>query len=488
VLFNSTTFLQFFAAFLLLYWVVRRHLVARNVLVVAASYLFYGWWDWRFLGLLVFSSLTDFAVGLALGRTESPVKRRRWLWFSLGINLGVLGAFKYFGFFLDSLHALLAGFGVESPSWSWNIILPVGISFYTFQTLGYTLDVYRRQLEPTRDWLAFLAYVSFFPQLVAGPIERAAHLLPQFQQTRTITRGDLREGLWLVLWGMFKKVVVADSLAPLVELAFDRGVDSGPVVLLGTLAFAGQIYGDFSGYSDIARGLARLLGFDLMLNFNLPYLATSLREFWRRWHISLSTWLRDYLYLPLGGSRSGGARTALNLLVTMLLGGLWHGAAWNFVCWGALHGAGLVAERWLGEAPPRGRRREEVDASEVCTVPPPHVGGYGVGRRFAGWLLTMVVVLYGWLLFRGGDLAKLSGLHAALVNWAVPVWFGTFSLQVLLWLLPLGLMQLWQARANDLLAPLKLPFAGRAALQGVLLAAIILCWRREAPAFIYFQF
>jgi D-alanyl-lipoteichoic acid acyltransferase DltB (MBOAT superfamily) len=462
MLFHSNEFLLFLGAFLLFYWRVRGNLHARNVLVVAASYLFYGWWDWRFLGLLLFSSGVDFWVGLAMARSPDGPPRRRWLKLSLATNLGVLGFFKYFNFFLESFHGVLRAAGVEHPSWTWNIILPVGISFYTFQTLSYTLDVYYRRIEPTRDLIAFLAFVSFFPQLVAGPIERASHLLPQFQTPRLITPDDLKEGVWLILWGLFKKVVVADNLARHAELAFDHSIVSGPVVLLGTLAFAGQIYGDFSGYSDIARGLGRVLGFDLRLNFNLPYVASNVREFWRRWHISLSTWLRDYLYVPLGGNRRGESRTRINLLLTMILGGLWHGASWNFAFWGAWHGVALVIHRaW----------------SERVRLP-----------AAMGWVLTLTVVGYGWLLFRAGSMTNVARLHHALIHWSAPPWITDFTLGIAAWWLPLALVQFWQWHSRDLLAPLRCPRWILLFIEGALVMAIASYWQREAAPFIYFQF
>ena len=356
MLFNSGIFLQFFAAFLLLYHLCRERLNARNALIVAASYFFYGWWDARFVTLLFLTSLVDYVAGRRVEDASTQGGRRLWLAVSVAANLGVLGFFKYCNFFAASFATLLGALGLRADPWTLNLILPVGISFYTFQSMSYTLDVYRRQIPATRDLLGFLAYVSFFPQLVAGPIERARHLLPQFATERVITATHLREGLWLILWGFFKKVVVADNLAPLVEMVYGGPIASGPAIALGTLAFAFQIYGDFSGYSDIARGLARVLGFDLMVNFNHPYLAGSPREFWRRWHISLSTWLRDYLYISLGGNRRGPWRTRLNLMLTMLLGGLWHGAAWHFVWWGAWHGLGLVLTRGRGRARSSGRR------------------------------------------------------------------------------------------------------------------------------------
>jgi len=335
MLFNSTVFLQFFAAFLLLYFLCRNSLVARNVLIVAGSWLFYGWWDYRFLGLLIFSGCFDFVAGLLVVRAGEGRARKAMLGLSVAINLTLLGFFKYYDFFAGSLAALLARLHMEIDVHTLGIVLPVGISFYTFQSLSYVIDVYRGQMQPTRNLLHYLAYVSFFPQLVAGPIQRGHHLLPQLARTLAINRAMLEAGVWLILWGLFKKVAMADNLAPMVEMVFGDPSAAAPAVLSGTLAFAFQIYGDFSGYSDVARGLAKILGFELQDNFNLPFFASDLRDFWRRWHISLSSWLRDYLYISLGGNRQGAGRTSINLLLTMLLGGLWHGAAWNFVLWGA---------------------------------------------------------------------------------------------------------------------------------------------------------
>jgi D-alanyl-lipoteichoic acid acyltransferase DltB (MBOAT superfamily) len=463
MLFNSTDFLVFFAAFALLYALVRGNLVHRNRLIVAASWLFYGWWDWRFLGLLILSSLVDFKVGAAMGQARTPALRRRWLYLSLGFNLGMLGFFKYFGFFLDSFHELLGKLGVAQPSWTWAVVLPVGISFYTFQTLSYTLDVYAKRIEPSRDLTAFLAFVAFFPQLVAGPIERASHLLPQFLEPRIIRRLDLEEGLLLVLWGLFKKVVFADQLAPFAELAFDRAPTSGPMILIGLLAFSGQIYGDFSGYSDVARGLARMLGFDLMRNFDRPYFATDIRDFWRRWHISLSTWLRDYLYIPLGGNRSGEVRTCLNLFLTMLIGGFWHGAAWNFVLWGAWHGLLLTGHRLWN----RLNLRMPV---------------------WIAWPLTLTAVGYGWLLFRAGSFSQVATIHRALLNPSLPP--GGLHLLVAVlasWLPVLALEGMQGRRSDPFRTGISRGWAGWLAW-GALVVVIAAFWKREATPFIYFQF
>lgn len=468
MLFNSGIFLQFFAAFLLLYWLARGSIPARNVLIVIASYVFYGWWDWRFLGLLVFSSVFDYLVGLGLERVATQRRRKALLVASMASNLTILGFFKYYDFFVDSLVQLLSDLHLPLQLRTLHIILPIGISFYTFQSMSYVIDVYRGEIRASRNLVHFLAFVSFFPQLVAGPIERASHLLPQFGSTRRITRDMLEEGLWLILWGLFKKVVVADHLAPLADMVFEGSSFSAVTVVLGTLAFGLQIFCDFSGYSDIARGTARVLGFDIMFNFRLPYAATSLREFWQRWHISLSTWLRDYLYISLGGNRRSIARTYLNLMITMLLGGLWHGAAWHFVLWGAWHGAGLVATRAAGN----------------MTRP---LVQLRFGRALA-WLATMLFVFYGWLLFRAGSFAQIVAMTQALGNLSAPAWIGSYLINLVVFATPLVLMQLWQVRSGNLLPVLAQPRWVRGSLEGLLLLGILVFWGKDNAPFIYFQF
>ena len=347
MLFNSIVFLAFMAVVLLLYPRLRHR--AQNYFLLVASYTFYGYWDWRFLTLLAISTITDFVVGQKLHATDDPRVRKRLLAVSVCVNLGLLGFFKYFNFFVDSMGTVIEGFGMEPHMPLLRVLLPVGISFYTFQTLSYTIDVYRRRLEPTDDLLDFAVFVSFFPQLVAGPIERARNLLPQVATPRVVTRRDVETGVNLILIGFFKKIFVADTLAPYVNQVFDDpGAWTSGQLLTGVYAFCFQIYGDFSGYSDIARGVARLLGFELMENFHAPYLSRSPAEYWKRWHVSLSTWLGDYLYIPLGGNRKGTARTYFNLMVTMLLGGLWHGASWTFVAWGLWNGLYLAAYRLTG--------------------------------------------------------------------------------------------------------------------------------------------
>ncbi len=354
MLFNSVEFLCFLPAVFLLYWfALKDNLKGQNVLVLIASYVFYGAWDPRFLALIILSSVIDFLLGQAIFDTENKRRRKLYLFISLFVNLGLLGFFKYYGFFVDSFVELLNTIGFQAHKSTLNIILPVGISFYTFQTLSYTIDIYRKRLEPTRDLIAFSTFVAFFPQLVAGPIERASNLLPQFLKKRTFNEEYAVSGLRIMLWGFFKKVVIADRLAEYVDIVYSSpGEFQGISLIIATFFFALQIYCDFSGYSDIAIGTARLMGFDLMTNFRTPYFATSLREFWQRWHISLSTWFRDYVYIPLGGNRVGEARKIFNLMVTFLVSGLWHGANWTFVIWGGIHGLILSLETVFRKSKP----------------------------------------------------------------------------------------------------------------------------------------
>jgi D-alanyl-lipoteichoic acid acyltransferase DltB (MBOAT superfamily) len=402
MLFNSYAFLVFLAVVLPLYYVLAHRWQNRMLLV--ASYIFYAAWDWRFLGLLFIQTVVDYFAALGMGQDPPPARRRLYLLASLGVNLGILGFFKYFNFFIDSFGLLLRGFGGTPPSLALHILLPAGISFYTFQTMAYTIDVYRRREPVTRDFLTFALYVSYFPHLVAGPIMRAGHLIPQLAKPRTVTREMLTTGVQLILMGYLKKVGIADPIAGYVEKAFaDPGSFSAPALLLSLYLFAIQIYCDFSGYTDIARGVSRLFGIELTLNFLQPYFARNITEFWHRWHISLSTWLRDYLYIPLGGNRHGAWRTYCNLMITMLLGGLWHGASWTFVAWGGLHGLYLAVHKFLAggrkvglESPPRGLR-------EWLTFLPAAIA-------------TFHLVCLTWIFFRAPDFGTawtyLTGLFA----------------------------------------------------------------------------
>lgn len=346
MIFNSVDFAIFLPVVLILYWfVTNRNLKLQNLLIVASSYFFYGWWDWRFLSLIFFSTVVDYLIGVGLLKTEDTTKRKLLLWTSISVNLGLLGFFKYCNFFIDSFVTAFSFFGNEITGNSLNIILPVGISFYTFQTLSYSIDVYKRKLEPTKDFIVFAAFVSFFPQLVAGPIERASNLLPQFLVNRTYNYAAFSQGIKLMIWGFFLKEVVADRAAIYVDAIYNNVEHHhGLSFMLATFLFSFQIYGDFAGYSLIAIGTAKLFGYDLMTNFRRPYFAATVGEFWKRWHISLSTWFRDYLYIPLGGNRTTKPRWLINLFITFLISGLWHGANWTFVAWGALNGIYLIAE------------------------------------------------------------------------------------------------------------------------------------------------
>jgi len=338
MLFNSIEYFFFLPLFFFIYWIFQRKLGLQNLIILAGSYYFYGCWDQRFLILIFLSSLVDYSVGLAIYKSSTSLKKRFFLSVSLIFNLGLLFVFKYYNFFISEFEALVENLGYELVHQSISIILPVGISFYTFQTLSYSLDIYNDKIKPSKNILAFFAFVSFFPQLVAGPIERASNLLPQFLFSRKFDRNKASMGLRQVLWGLFKKVAIADSCSIYVDIIFENYTDLGwPILLLGTLLFSFQIYCDFSGYSDIAIGTAKLLGFNLMQNFSAPYFSRSIAEFWRKWHISLSTWFRDYLYFPLGGSKVGSILQSRNIVIVFLVSGLWHGANWTYVIWGAIH-------------------------------------------------------------------------------------------------------------------------------------------------------
>jgi len=344
MLFNSVEFVVFLPVVFLLYWFVANrnlpngNINNQNLLLLFASYFFYGWWDWRFLSLIVFSTCIDYFLGLQLGRLSHNRQRKLLLWCSLLVNIGLLGIFKYYNFFAENFVEAFSLLGTTFDPARLEVILPIGISFYTFQTLSYSIDVYRRKLEPTKDFIAFAAFVSFFPQLVAGPIERATNLLPQFTNKRIFEYDKAVDGMRQILWGLFKKVVIADNCAEYANLIFNNSSEyGGSTLLLGAIFFTFQIYGDFSGYSDIAIGTARLFGFNLMQNFAFPYFSRDIAEFWRRWHISLSTWFRDYLYIPLGGSRGGTLSKVRNTFIIFIVSGFWHGANWTFIVWGLLN-------------------------------------------------------------------------------------------------------------------------------------------------------
>ena len=389
MLFNSIDFAIFLPIVFFFYWfVTNKNLKLQNLLIVAASYLFYGWWDWRFLSLIIFSSIVDYFVGIALSKEQKQFKRKVFLLLSICVNLGFLGFFKYFNFFAESFTEAFTLFGKEFESTRLNIVLPVGISFYTFQTLSYSIDVYKGKLKPTHDFISFFAFVSFFPQLVAGPIERAKSLLPQFYSKRTFDYSKAADGVRQALWGLFKKIVIADNCAYFVNDIFSNYQEYGSItLLLGVLYFSFQIYCDFSGYSDIAIGTSRLFGFNLMQNFAFPYFSRDIAEFWRRWHISLSTWFRDYLYIPLGGSRGGTWMKVRNTFVIFIVSGLWHGANWTFVFWGFLNALYFLPLLLMK----KNRINTDIIA-EGKSVP-------GLIELFKV-LVTFTLTMFAWILFR----------------------------------------------------------------------------------------
>ena len=554
MLFNSIEFPIFFLIVFALYGFFRKRYRAQNVLILTASYVFYGWWDVRFLFLIALSTAVDFLCGLMItpgqvtarsrakvsayllasgvgflcidwsgvdfrltglprmleggslfasgavwyfvgtivaillgnlliplcSRLSESARRRSAVWVSVLVNLGILGTFKYFDFFAGNLATLIEGVTGQSPGeFTLGFILPVGISFYTFQTMSYTIDVYRGKLASTDRFTDFAAYVAFFPQLVAGPIERAGKLLPQFQKARPgLDLESLRSSVWLIVWGLFKKVVVADNMAVIVNATFGPFDDpqgafavpqDGLTLLVGVYAFAFQIYGDFSGYTDIARGVSRLLGFNLMLNFRLPYFATSPSDFWRRWHISLSTWLRDYLYIPLGGNRSGGWGTYRNLTIVMLLGGLWHGSAWTFVLWGAYHGALLCFYRALGI------RTEDASIS--------------FGRKLLLGIVMFHLTCIGWLLFRASNIETVQVFLVGIFTSpfaSEQTWLDLSALFFFGWFLVL--FQIGQAVTGELDLMKRLNWFVRLNVWIYIIMSLLTFSQSEGQEFIYFAF
>lgn len=479
MLFTTLTFLLFLPIVFAAYWLTPSQR-GRNAVLVAASYFFYGWWDARFAVLMAAASFVDFLAALAIDRTDDPRRRRLFLTGSCVFSLGLLGYFKYAGFFAENATALANALGIRLTPVELNVVLPVGISFYTFQTLSYVIDVYRRKLPATHSLVDYMAYVSFFPQLVAGPIERAGHLLPQFTSLRSFDEQAAREGLRLMAWGFLKKLMIADTLGVLADAAYGNvGAADGPTLAFATLCFAFQIYCDFSAYSDIASGCARLFGIELMRNFAYPYFSRSISEFWRRWHISLSTWFGDYVYVPLGGNRHGRLRRARNVMTTFVLSGIWHGASWNFVVWGTLHGlAVLPAALW-----PRGTR---VTAGDIP-------GGDRLSLRGAlGMAATFFFVCVTWVFFRASTLHDAMAVLGRIAHgpWTVGAWSAAFAeLGHVPYLLALfvSVEWIWRRHRHPLqwtLLPRPVRWLAYSGLVWVTL------WqaRTAAGAFIYFQF
>jgi len=473
VLFNSWVFVGFFALVYTAYLLLQGRLRAQNLLLLVAGWTFYGYWDWRFLSLLIFSTCLDYALAFGIERTDRDMVRKRLLAVSLVSSLTILGFFKYFNFFTESAIALLRTVGFEPSFVTLKIILPLGISFYTFQTMSYTVDVYRRKLRATRNFVNFAVFVCFFPHLVAGPIQRAVGLLPQVEAPRRISLSQVNAALGLLLWGYVKKVAIADNVAPLADRIFDHYTQyQGFDVVLGIVAFTIQIYCDFSGYSDIARGLAKLLGFELMVNFHFPYLALTPSDFWGRWHIALSTWLREYLYIPLGGNRRGRVKTYRNLLVTMLLGGLWHGAAWNYVLWGGFHGLLLIGYRVAGVV--------RDDASNASIESP-------WWSRVVQRIVMLTFVMVGWVMFRSRSFEQIVYMLTH-VGWQRSVVSEELAASLVFFAGVLVIVELWQFMVDDPLIITKLQAVPRACTYALMLVWLTLVGARHAAEFIYFQF
>jgi len=479
MLFNSFKFGIFFIIVFVLYLSLRHlHHKWQNRMLLIASYVFYGSWDWRFLGLIIISTLLDYFCGLKIKSSNDLKNKRLFLIFSIVGNLSILGFFKYYNFFALSLSRLFIKFGISFQPNFLNIILPVGISFYTFQTMSYTIDIYYNKLEPTRKFLDFALFVSFFPQLVAGPIERAKHLLPQILNPRKLNLTKFYEGCYLIFWGLFLKIFIADNLAKIVDPVFgSAGPYNGVKVLLATYAFAFQIFCDFAGYSNIARGLGKCMGFDIMVNFNLPYFSKNPREFWQRWHISLSTWLRDYLYIPLGGNRRGTVLTYRNLFIVMLLGGLWHGAAWTFIIWGIYHGLLLIIHRLLRPL--------------LKKIPIPK--GIFTSKL---WLYLRIffffqLVCIGWIIFRAVSITQLTEMVYGLLfnfNFASILDLTDSLVKMAFFIGILLVVQFFQYWKNDLAVVLKSRVYIKVIFYFIIFYSVIFFGVTGEKEFIYFQF
>lgn len=487
MLFNSFEFAIFLPLVFLVYWfVLQKHLKAQNLFIVTVSYLFYGWWDWRFLLLIALTTTCSYASGILIQRANNKqlavkhIDSRNWTKYiaasNIILNLAILCLFKYFNFFSENFAKLFDVFGYELDWVTLDILLPVGISFYTFQALSYTIDVYKKKIEPTHDVVSFFAYVSFFPQLVAGPIERATNLLPQFYKSRTFDYAKAVDGMRQILWGLFKKIVVADNCATAVNDIFNSYQDqSGSTLLLGGVLFAFQIYGDFSGYSDIAIGTARLLGIDLMRNFNFPYFSRDIAEFWRRWHISLNTWFRDYIYIPLGGSRRGTRIAIRNTFIIFIVSGFWHGANWTFITWGAFHAMLFLPLMLLKQ------NRKYTD-----TVAQNH--WYPSLREALGMLFTFFLVVIGWIIFRADNITQAVDYLGCMFSaslFSMPL---LASKKTLLFIILLVIVE-WLGRRNQH-ALEQLPFKRRIIrwMFYFIIVLIIMLFAGQQGAFIYFQF
>ncbi len=485
MLFNSIEFAIFLPVVFLLYWFVfdyalkhsRYQLTLQNAFIVLASYVFYGWWDWRFLLLIALTSFCSWGSGLLIGKAETKKKAKAWMWANIVLNIGILAMFKYYDFFVSEFAQL---FNISTDGLLLKVILPVGISFYTFQALSYSIDVYRGKMEPTKDIVAFFAFISFFPQLVAGPIERATNLLPQFQRKREFDYDTAVDGMRQILWGLFKKIVVADNCAVYVDQVFSTYTEqSGSTLLLAAIFFTFQIYGDFSGYSDIAIGTAKLFGIKLIRNFNVPYFSRDIAEFWRRWHISLTTWFRDYVYIPLGGSRVSKAKIIRNTFVIFLVSGFWHGANWTFIAWGAYHALLFLPLILLGK-----NRKYTNTVAEGRILP--------TLKETGQMILTFFLAVIGWIIFRAESIGQAWEYVCGICDkslFSVP-WLMNqhYYLPVLISIIILVITE-WLQRGKENALDLSLikPHCIKYAIYYIIL--VVLFWfGGHAETFIYFQF
>jgi alginate O-acetyltransferase complex protein AlgI len=477
MLFDSPIYFIFLIVVVLAYWRLSHR--EQNVFLLFASYLFYGWWDWRFLALMIGSTTVDFLIAQKIAETRQDLNRKRWLIFSLVLNFAILGVFKYFNFFVDSFSVSLDTLGFHHiPLPLIRIILPPGISFYTFQEVAYIVDVYEGRLEPAKSFVDYGLFISLFPHLIAGPIQRPSHLLPQVQKGRTFEADRFFDGMLLIFSGLFRKCVVADNCALLANAAFG-GQLGGPnlwVIVIGTYAFAWQVYGDFSGYSDIARGSAQLLGFHFMINFRQPFLSQNLQEFWRRWHISLSSWLRDYLFIPLGGSRGGTWKTVRNLLTTMLLAGLWHGANWTFVVFGAIHGVILSIEHLFSVA-----KKKPSDAARL---------GHSTGLPtvWAQRILTFNILSFSLVFFRSSSLSSAVQFLGGLSHFAWQSEYVSAFVMLCMLSLPLFFADLLLEASNNEYPFAEAPYAVRSGMAVIALVILAFLSGTTFTTFVYFQF
>lgn len=486
MLFNSIIFAIFLPIVFLLYWVIgyasiseSRKLITQNAFVIVASYIFYGWWDWRFLILIAFTSFCSWGSGLLIERALTQLKAKWWMISNIVLNIGILAIFKYYNFFVQEFCEL---FHLSTDGLLIKIILPVGISFYTFQALSYSIDIYRKKLKATNDIIAFFAFISFFPQLVAGPIERATNLLPQFQRNRTFDSSQALDGARQILWGLFKKMVIADNCATYVDQVWcTYSTQSGSTLLIAAILFTFQIYGDFSGYSDIAIGTAKLFGIRLMRNFNNPYFSRDIAEFWRRWHISLTTWFRDYVYIPLGGSRTGKWKIVRNTFVIFLVSGIWHGANWTFLAWGGYHALLFLPLILLGK-----NRKYTNQVGEGRLLP--------TGREVLQMCVTFALVVLGWIIFRAPNMATmllyLQGICDASIL-SVPWIISRYYSIPLVIALSVMIIVEWFGRDNEhALSGVQriIPNSFARTILYVLALFIVFVFRGGAVDFIYFQF